>query len=279
VPTALLYCRVSTQEQATEGYSLDAQERQLRAFCESQGWTVGARYIVEGASGGRLGRPQLQAMLQDLEAHRFPEPCVVVWRLDRLTRSVADLYTLLATFERLGAAFRSSTEPYDTASAIGRLFVTLVAALAQWKRDNLMERYPAPRRGAGLLAGAQQGDEADMRIATFGPSTLPGAGWPVGRRRTRRGITATELASHPSWRAVQPGGQTRLGPAPAGFLTAVGTKEARHPGGRGLVYRDGPAHPFNHGEGLLVDFDVKALLVTFGLVFLAELGDNTPLSF
>lgn len=123
-----------------EGYSLDAQEHHLRSLCDSLGWPVGDVYMEEGASGSSLDRPQIQALLRDIRSRRYPDPCIVVWRLDRLTRSVADLYTLLTEFEALGAMFRSATEPYDTTSAIGRLFVTLVAALAQWERENILER-------------------------------------------------------------------------------------------------------------------------------------------
>jgi site-specific DNA recombinase len=140
VPSPLLYCRVSTQEQASEGYSLEAQLRQLEVFCASQGWEPVARYVEEGYSGKNLDRPQLKALLADVRARRFPEPCVLVWRLDRLTRSVADLYRLLSIFERYGCTFRSVTEPFETQTAVGKLFVTLIAAMAQWERENLVER-------------------------------------------------------------------------------------------------------------------------------------------
>jgi site-specific DNA recombinase len=64
----------------------------------------------------------------------------VVWRLDRLTRSVADLYALLSVFEQSGCTFKSITEPFETRSAVGKLFITLIAAMAQWERENLIER-------------------------------------------------------------------------------------------------------------------------------------------
>ncbi|MCL6595390.1 MAG: recombinase family protein [Firmicutes bacterium] len=140
MPTPLLYCRVSTQEQANEGYSLDAQLAQLEAYCGSQGWEPGGRYVEEGYSAKNLERPQLQALLADVRSHRFKEPLVLVWRLDRLTRSVADLYVLLSMLEEDGGAFRSITEPFETQTAVGKLFVTLIAAMAQWERENLIER-------------------------------------------------------------------------------------------------------------------------------------------
>ncbi len=140
MPTPLLYCRVSTQEQATEGYSLDAQLAQLEAFCSSQGWQPQRRFVEEGYSAKSLDRPQLQALLGEIRSRRLREPLVLVWRLDRLTRSVADLYTLLSVFEEHGCAFRSITEPFETQTAVGKLFVTLIAAMAQWERENLIER-------------------------------------------------------------------------------------------------------------------------------------------
>lgn len=138
MPKALVYCRVSTQEQAREGYSLEAQERQVRLFCAAAGWEVAGCYVEEGASGATLERPALRRLLDDLP--QFSDPCIVVWRLDRLTRSVADLYRLLERLEAAHCTFRSVTEPFETQSAVGRLFVTLIAAIAQWERENLAER-------------------------------------------------------------------------------------------------------------------------------------------
>ncbi|GIN73992.1 cassette chromosome recombinase B [Bacillus sp. J14TS2] len=145
-----IYIRVSTEEQAKEGYSISAQKKKLMAFCVSQGWEVAGIYPDEGISAKDMNRPKLQEMLQDIEDGDVD--CVLVYRLDRLTRSVLDLYRMLEIFEKYDCKFKSATEVYDTTTAMGRMFITIVAALAQWERENMGERI-----SMGYTEKARQG--------------------------------------------------------------------------------------------------------------------------
>lgn len=133
---AALYPRVSTEEQSKEGYSLNAQLEKMRAFCFSQGWEIYKEYVEEGRTGKNMERPQLQALLSDLQH----VDVIIVYKLDRLSRNVSDINILLNTFEQNKVAFKSVTEPYDTTTAQGKLLINIFASLAQFEREQLAER-------------------------------------------------------------------------------------------------------------------------------------------
>lgn len=145
-----IYIRVSTEEQAKEGFSISAQRNKLEAYCISQGWEVIGFYVDEGISAKDMERPELKRMIKHIENGVIE--CVLVYRLDRLTRSVLDLYKLLEIFEKHDCKFKSATEVYDTTTAMGRMFITIVAALAQWERENMGERI-----SMGMQEKARQG--------------------------------------------------------------------------------------------------------------------------
>lgn len=135
---ARIYIRVSTWEQAQEGFSLSAQEDRCRQFIESQGWTLDGIYRDDGYSAKDLRRPGMQQLIRDAENKEFD--VLVVWRLDRLVRDSFDLHYLLRLFDKYDVKFRSVTEPYDTTNPSGRFFVSMIGSLAQWERENLIER-------------------------------------------------------------------------------------------------------------------------------------------
>ena len=120
------YARVSTEEQNGNG-----QVKELEKVCD--------RVELEYASGGRWDRPTLQGLLRGIKAG----DCLVVWKLDRLTRSLSDLLSILKTLQERGAGFRSLTEAIDTTTPAGRMMMQMVGAFAEFERAMLRERTKA----------------------------------------------------------------------------------------------------------------------------------------
>lgn len=142
-----IYTRVSTREQVTEGYSIAEQENKLKHFADFSDWEVYNVYTDAGFTGANTKRPQLKKMMNELDQFDM----ILVYKLDRLTRNVRDLLTLLDTLEEHNVSFRSATEVYDTSSAMGRLFVTLVGAMAEWERTTISERTLMGRRARAKM--------------------------------------------------------------------------------------------------------------------------------
>jgi len=135
---AAVYIRVSTDMQAEDGFSIEGQRAKLKSFADSQDWEIFEEYVDDGYSAKDLKRPAMTKMLEDMEMQRFD--VVLVYKLDRLTRSVMDLHALLKKFDRYSVKFKSSTEIFETTTAMGRFFITLVGAMAEWERGTISER-------------------------------------------------------------------------------------------------------------------------------------------
>ncbi|NRD77386.1 recombinase family protein [Bacillus sp. BRMEA1] len=133
-----IYARVSTEEQATEGYSITAQLQTLRQYATLYNWEIAEEYIDEGISGKSIkGRPAMQRLVVDVENDKFQ--AVLVWKISRLSRNMLDTLTLLDKFEDYGVKFISYSENFDTGSPIGRLVVQLMASIAEMERNTLSE--------------------------------------------------------------------------------------------------------------------------------------------
>ncbi|MDL2273401.1 recombinase family protein [Oscillospiraceae bacterium OttesenSCG-928-G22] len=134
-----IYVRVSTEEQAKEGYSIRAQEEKLRAFATLKDWNIYSVYADEGISGKDIdGRPAIKQMIADITSGKVNN--VLVYKIDRLTRSTKNLIELVELFNRQQCAFNSLQESIDTSSATGRMFIKIVGIFAEFERENLAER-------------------------------------------------------------------------------------------------------------------------------------------
>ena len=150
-----IYVRVSTQEQAKEGYSVGEQTDRLRKFCEAHGWIIVKVYIDAGHSGANTDRPALQEMIEDMKAGKLDK--VLVYKLDRLSRSQKDTLELIEdVFLPNNCDFESMTEKLDTSTPQGRLFLGILAAFAQLEREMIKERMSMGRY-ARIKEGKWQG--------------------------------------------------------------------------------------------------------------------------
>lgn len=134
---AAIYARVSTEEQAEEGHSIDAQLRICRELCATRKWTIVGEYVDAGISGTTLDRARFQDLLRDIRAGKID--VIVVHKLDRFSRSLVDTLVTLAELSQRGVSFCSATEQFDFTTPIGKVLLALLAAFAQYFVDNLRE--------------------------------------------------------------------------------------------------------------------------------------------
>src|ERR1039457_2781356 len=135
---AIGYVRVSTEKQADFGVSLEAQSEKVRAMAVVQGAELADVIIDAGESAKSLNRPGMARLLALVDGGTVDT--VIIAKLDRLTRSVADLAVLLKRFERRGVSLVSVADALDTRSAAGRLVLNIMVSVSQWEREAIGER-------------------------------------------------------------------------------------------------------------------------------------------
>jgi site-specific DNA recombinase len=138
-----IYTRKSTEEGLQQEFNtLHNQRESAEAYIRSQaatGWVcLPERYDDGGFTGGNMDRPALRRLLDDIEAGRVD--CVVVYKIDRLSRSLLDFARMMDTFERRQVAFVSTTQQFNTATSMGRLVLNMLSSFAQYERELVSER-------------------------------------------------------------------------------------------------------------------------------------------
>ena len=184
---AVVHCAIYTRKSTEEGLeqefnTLDAQRESAEAFIKSQaheGWTcLPDRYDDGGFTGGNLERPALKRLLADIEAGKVD--CVVIYKVDRLSRSLLDFARLMETFEAHKVSFVSVTQQFNSATSMGRLVLNVLLSFAQFEREIISERTRdkiAATRRRGKWSG--------------GPPLL---GYDIDDRGTRLVVNADEAA-------------------------------------------------------------------------------------
>jgi site-specific DNA recombinase len=138
-----IYTRKSTEEGLEQEFnSLDAQREAAEAYIKSQaheGWTcLPARYDDGGFTGGNMDRPALQRLLADIDMRKID--CVVVYKVDRLSRSLLDFARMMETFEKRQVSFAAVTQQFNTGTSMGRLVLNVLLSFAQFEREIISER-------------------------------------------------------------------------------------------------------------------------------------------
>ena len=228
-----VYTRVSTDERLDMAFnSLDAQREAAVSYIESQkheGWLlVLDRYDDGGFSGGSLERPGLQRLLRDVEAGRVD--VIVVYKVDRLSRSLGDFARIVELFERHTVSFVSVTQAFNTTTSMGRLTLNILLSFAQFEREVIGERirdkFAASRRKGMWMGG------------------VPPLGYDVRDRKLVVNQSETELVRLIFARFLQLGSATELarelrraGHTTKSWITQDGKPRPGKPIDKGAIYK------------------------------------------
>ena len=180
--TARVRCAVYTRKSSEEGLeqsfnSLDAQREACESYILSQrheGWhVVSTRYDDGGFSGGNMERPGLKRLLEDITAKKV-DTVVVVYKVDRLTRSLADFAKIVEQFDKQGVSFVSVTQQFNTTTSMGRLTLNVLLSLAQFEREVTGERIrdkiaASKRKGTWMGGVVPMGYDLEDRHLVVNP--------------------------------------------------------------------------------------------------------------
>lgn len=145
-----IYPRVSTEDQSRFGFSLDEQEESLRRLCEYKGYKIYKVYREEGVSAKSMNRPKFKEMIQDMKDGKINK--ILVYKLDRLTRSIQDLETICKMLEEYKCDLESDCEEINTSTPTGVFFMRMTTILAQLEIERTSERTKF-----GLMGAAKKG--------------------------------------------------------------------------------------------------------------------------
>lgn len=162
-----IYARVSTIEQAEEGYSIDEQVKLLSDLSEREGYNIHKEYVDRGKSGKNIkGRPALQQLLQDAANKEFD--MLFVWKVNRLSRKTKDLLNIVEALEGKNIVFRSYTERYETETPAGKMQFRMLAVIAEFERDNIAQNVKM-----GMLARAREGSWNGGQVLGYDVVNVP----------------------------------------------------------------------------------------------------------
>ena len=168
VTRVALYTRVSTEDQAKEGFSLDAQLDRLRLYARAQAWHVAGEYIDEGHSGRTTKRPAYQRMM----AERASWDTLLVLKMDRIHRNSRNFMAMMDGLTCENKGFASVTESLDTATAMGRFVMDIIQRIAQLESEQIGERVYIGMEQKAKTSGGSLGKPAPFGYRYDGDGRL-----------------------------------------------------------------------------------------------------------
>lgn len=156
-----IYCRVSTEEQSENGYSIDEQERLLEEWCKKMGYVIYKCYSDRGISGKNIkDRPALKELLSDAKAGKFD--MVISWKINRLSRKLEDVLKIVSLLEKNNITFKSYSEPFETDTPAGRMQFQMMALIGEFERGTIAQNVKM-----GMIAKAKSGNWCGGRVLGY----------------------------------------------------------------------------------------------------------------
>lgn len=156
-----IYSRVSTEDQAKEGYFFEAQRDYLESFAKRENLETFRIYQDDGISGYTLGRAPLKKLLEGAKEKKFG--LVLVYKIDRFSRNLKDLLNLVDELSSHSVGFKSATESFDTTTSAGKLMLQQLGSFTEFERNRIAERV-----FSGLVKSVQQGNWQGGGYASYG---------------------------------------------------------------------------------------------------------------